>query len=103
VEHARCSHCRNPIRGRQAEVRHAGSVSFHLDCWQSLHLHVQEDYLRRVEHDGIDQLLLPYSRIRPVEGLPRQAELVDEPSEIPEETPGDVPVEAGAFLHRQAS
>jgi len=75
VEHDRCAHCRNPIRVPQPRVDHTeAGVSFHLDCWQTLHEHVQQDYLRRVADDGIEGLLRPYSRSRPVDWLPRQPE-----------------------------
>lgn len=62
-EHVRCAHCRNPIRGRQAAVRHPrAGLAFHSDCWTAFHQHVQEDYSVQVRSDGLDGLLGPYSR-----------------------------------------
>jgi hypothetical protein len=74
VEHARCAHCRNPIRGRQAYVRHARSdLSFHTDCWVLLHSTVQADYLARYEADGVGALVTPYSRTAMASWLPEAA------------------------------
>lgn len=74
MEHARCAHCRNPIRGRQAYVRHARSdMSFHSDCWVLLHTAVQDDYLARYQSDGVSALVTPYSRTAMASWLPEAA------------------------------
>ena len=70
-EHLRCAQCRNPIRGRQAAVRHERAhLAFHLDCWRDLHQHVQQDYSVQVQADGLAGLLGPYSRARTTDWLP---------------------------------
>ena len=74
MEHARCAHCRNPIRGRQSYVRHARSdLAFHADCWVLLHRAVQTDYLARYEVDGVSALVTPYSRTAMASWLPEAA------------------------------
>jgi hypothetical protein len=74
MEHVRCAHCRNPIRGRQAFVKHASAnMSFHIDCWAGLHAKVQEDYRRRASEDGVSALLAPYDRTRVAAWLPEAA------------------------------
>lgn len=74
MEHERCAQCRNPIRGRQAAVRHArSSMSFHADCWAELAAEVQQEYLRTVADHGIVGLLSPYSRTQLASWLPQQA------------------------------
>lgn len=74
VEHARCAQCRNPIRGRQPRVRLArAEMTFHADCWQSLHAAVQADYARRAREEGIAALLGPYQRTEMASWLPEAA------------------------------
>ena len=74
MEHVRCAQCRNPIRGRQAAVRHArAGMAFHLDCWAELHQHVQQDYSVQVQSDGLSGLLGPYSRTSMAAWLPSTA------------------------------
>jgi len=74
VEHVRCAQCRNPIRGRQASVLHArAAMSFHADCWASLHDSVQREYLERVEEHGIEALVEPYRRGDMASWLPAAA------------------------------
>ena len=71
MEHLRCAQCRNPIRGKQASVTHAGSsLSFHADCWVELHQRVQADYALKAASDGLSGLLKPYSRSQLVAWLP---------------------------------
>ncbi len=83
TEHSRCAQCRNPIRGRQAAVRHSADLAFHLDCWRDLHQHVQQDYSVQVQADGLAGLLGPYSRSRTTAWLP----CVEEPQVAGEEQP----------------
>jgi len=74
MERIRCAHCRNPIRGRQASVKHAAAdMSFHSDCWAGLHATLQEDYLRRASEEGVAALLQPYDRTRLAAWLPQAA------------------------------
>lgn len=95
MEHNRCAHCRNPIRGRQPQVRHVGaSMDFHLDCWMALHAHVQRDYLTRVQAEGLGELLLPYGRAKRAGWLPQLA--IDTAVEELTELLVDEPVEAAA-------
>lgn len=74
MEHARCAHCRNPIRGRQAFIQHSRSgMTFHADCWVVLHSTVQADYLARYEAVGVSALVSPYSRTAMAAWLPDAA------------------------------
>jgi hypothetical protein len=74
VEHDRCAQCRNPIRGRQASVRHARSgLTFHTDCWVDLHAHVQAQYLQEVTDEGVAALMHPYQRNEMASWLPDAA------------------------------
>lgn len=74
MEHARCAHCRNPVRSRQARVRLArAEMTFHADCWLSLHAAVQADYARRSREEGIAALLGPYQRTEMASWLPEAA------------------------------
>ena len=88
TEHSRCAQCRNPIRGRQAAVRHCADLVFHLDCWRDLHQHVQQDYSVQVQADGLAGLLGPYSRARMSTWLP----CVEEPLVVEEEQQQEQPV-----------
>lgn len=88
MEHVRCARCRNPIRGRQASVRHAPSATtFHADCWSEMHAHAQQDYARTVESQDVLALLLPYSRRAVATWLPQQ-----ESDEVDELASVDAPV-----------
>ena len=74
MDHARCAHCRNPIRGRQAQVRHGRSdLLFHVDCWVTLHATVQASYAERALAEGIPALVSPYSRTDMASWLPEAA------------------------------
>lgn len=74
VEHARCAQCRNPIRGRQARVcLTRAEMTFHADCWQTLHAAVQADYAQRAREEGIAALLGPYQRTEMASWLPEAA------------------------------
>ena len=74
MEHTRCAQCRNPIRGRQAMVRHSrAEMTFHADCWMALHATVQADYVKRAEHDGVAALIDPYQRAEMASWLPEAA------------------------------
>jgi hypothetical protein len=74
VEHDRCAQCRNPIRGRQAAVRHVRSaLSFHVDCWVDLHAQVQDQYLKDVAEEGVEALVHPYQRAEMASWLPDAA------------------------------
>ena len=74
MEHARCAVCRNPIRGRQNQVDLArADMSFHGDCWVSLHASVQKDYVDRTTAEGLDVLLEPYRRTAHASWLPEAA------------------------------
>lgn len=103
MEHERCSHCRNPIRGRQASVRHAQSeMTFHTDCWADLHQHAQQDYSRTVADHDVLALLSPYSRRAVATWLPHPesdelVELVDGPVRV---DASEAPVEDQAALSR---
>jgi hypothetical protein len=48
-------------------------MSFHGDCWVSLHSTVQQGYVDRVREDGIDSLLEPYQRTQMASWLPEAA------------------------------
>jgi hypothetical protein len=92
VEHERCAHCRNPIRGRQARVQLSGAgMSFHVDCWGDLHSTVQAQYAERARELGLPALLGPYQRGEGVTWLPGA---VDEPPGDDEqlEDPEDEPM-----------
>ena len=74
MEHARCAYCRNPIRARQPQVQLArADMSFHGDCWVTLHSTVQQAYVDRVRDEGIDSLLEPYQRTQMASWLPEAA------------------------------
>jgi hypothetical protein len=74
VEHARCAYCRNPIRARQPLVQLArADMSFHDDCWVTLHATVQQGYVDRVREEGVGSLLEPYQRTQMASWLPEAA------------------------------
>ena len=74
MEHVRCAQCRNPIRARQASVRHdRADMSFHDDCWSELHQSVQSTYLVDIGAHGVDALLKPYQRAEMAAWLPQAA------------------------------
>jgi hypothetical protein len=74
VEHARCAYCRNPIRARQPLVLLArAAMSFHADCWVTLHATVQQGYVDRVRDEGVGSLLEPYQRAQMASWLPEAA------------------------------
>lgn len=73
MDRPRCQHCRNPIKDHQAATGPAeGERSYHEDCWpQAQHEMAvtgpssQEDYLRRIESEGLSALLSPYVSVFP--------------------------------------
>jgi hypothetical protein len=48
-------------------------MSFHGDCWVTLHATVQQQYVDRVREEGIDILLEPYQRTQMASWLPEAA------------------------------
>lgn len=99
MEHARCAQCRNPIRGRQARVQHArADMTFHADCWASLHACVQAEYVEQIAERGFDALVAPYRCAETVSWLPQAA--IDEAVEsfgeqLEQLSVVSVPVQAG--------
>ena len=74
MEHTRCAYCRNPIRARQRLVLLArAAMSFHGDCWGTLHATVQQGYVDRVRDEGVGSLLQPYQRAQMASWLPEAA------------------------------
>ena len=54
------------------ELARAG-MSFHGDCWATLHATVQQAYVDRVREEGIGSLLEPYARTQMASWLPEAA------------------------------
>ena len=74
MEHARCAYCRNPIRGRQSGVDLArADMTFHADCWVTLHASVQKEYAERAAELGAVALVDPYQRAEMASWLPEAA------------------------------
>jgi hypothetical protein len=48
-------------------------MSFHGDCWVTLHATVQQGYVDRVREKGLDSLLEPYQRTQMASWLPEAA------------------------------
>ena len=48
-------------------------MTFHADCWVSLHATVQAAYLERYSTDGVAALVNPYSRTEMASWLPEAA------------------------------
>jgi hypothetical protein len=48
-------------------------MSFHGDCWATLHSSVQQAYVDRVRDEGLGSLLEPYQRTQMASWLPEAA------------------------------
>jgi hypothetical protein len=48
-------------------------MSFHGDCWVTLHSTVQQGYVDRVRDEGVSSLLEPYARTQMASWLPEAA------------------------------
>jgi hypothetical protein len=48
-------------------------MSFHGDCWVTLHSTVQQQYVDRARDEGIGSLLEPYQRTQMASWLPEAA------------------------------
>lgn len=65
-------------------------MTFHSDCWVSLHATVQASYVERFQLEGLSALVSPYSRTEMASWLPQAA--IDEAVESL-----TVELEAGSF------
>jgi hypothetical protein len=65
VDYPRCTHCRNPIKAHQRQVRHPLDESpYHDDCWVVAHATIQHDYVARIRAEGLDAIFSPYVVVR---------------------------------------
>lgn len=61
MDYERCTHCRNPIKAHQRQVRHPIDESpYHDDCWTVAHEAIQHDYVERIRGEGLDAIFSPY-------------------------------------------
>lgn len=65
-------------------------MTFHTDCWVTLHVTVQASYVERYQVEGLSALVSPYSRTEMASWLPEAA--IDEAVESLSEE-----IEVGSF------
>ncbi len=84
VEYPRCTHCRNPIKSHQRQIRHPlTELSFHDDCWAEARDAVQQEYVQRIREQGLAAMISPYVvQLGDEPWLPVQR---DEDAEVPAE------------------